>query len=49
MSKSVSKLDVPEHLVAAVVSEDQRDRVQCSGADGRAGADVAGNRSTDEY
>ena len=29
--------------------EDQRDRVQCSGADGRAGADVAGNRSTDEY
>ena len=29
--------------------EDQRDRVQRSGADGRAGADAAGNRSTDEY
>ena len=29
--------------------KDQRDRVQRSGADGRAGADAAGNRSTDEY
>ena len=43
------KIEFGEESYEAVVSQDQRDRVQRSGADGRAGADAAGNRSTDEY
>ena len=33
----------------AVISQDRRDRVQCTGADGRTGTDAARDRSSHEY